>query len=106
MKIKAQIAADQCLCFRYVDSTIPLLSISEISSLYPSSVAVQPCLCRTWLETPMTGADDTAHMCKINTPIILDAEYAMFVVLAGITLRYTSCKQVCVMYTPLHPTFI
>ena len=54
----------------------------------------------------MTGADDTAHMCKINTPILLDAEYAMFVVLAGITLRYTSCKQVHEMYTPLHPTFI
>ena len=25
--------ADQCLCFRYIDSTIPLLSESEISSL-------------------------------------------------------------------------
>ena len=39
--------ADQRLCFRYADSTIPLLSNSEISSLYPSSVAVQPGLCRT-----------------------------------------------------------
>ena len=37
--------ADQRLCFRYTDSTIPLLSISEISSPYPSSVAVQPGLC-------------------------------------------------------------
>ena len=34
--------ADQRLCFRYTDSTIPLLPKSEISSLYPSSVAVQP----------------------------------------------------------------
>ena len=34
--------ADQCLCFRYIDSEIPLLSKSEISSLYPFSVAVQP----------------------------------------------------------------
>ena len=42
--------ADQRLCFRYIDSTIPLLSKSEISSLYPSSVAVQPGLCRTWSE--------------------------------------------------------
>ena len=25
--------ADQCLCFRFIDSTIPLLSKSEISSL-------------------------------------------------------------------------
>ena len=44
--------ADQRLCFRYTDSTIPLLPNSEISSLYPSSVAVQPGLCGTWSENP------------------------------------------------------
>ena len=43
--------ADQCLCFRYIDSTIPLLSKSEMSSLYPSSVAAQPGLWRTRSET-------------------------------------------------------
>ena len=43
--------ADQRLCFRFIDSAIPLLSTSEISSLYPSSVAVQPGLCRTRSET-------------------------------------------------------
>ena len=47
--------ADQRLCFRYKDSTIPLLPKSEISSLYPSSVAVQPGLCRIWSETLKTG---------------------------------------------------
>ena len=47
--------ADQRLCFRYTDSTIPLLSKSEISSLYPSSLIVQPGLCRTWSETPKTS---------------------------------------------------
>ena len=36
--------ADQRLCFRYIDSTIPLLSKSKISSLKPSSVAVQVCV--------------------------------------------------------------
>ena len=41
--------------FCYTDSTIPLLPKSEISSLQPSSVAVQPGLCRTRLETPKTG---------------------------------------------------
>ena len=39
--------ADQRLCFRYTDSTIPLLPKSEISNLKPSSVAVQPGLCRS-----------------------------------------------------------
>ena len=47
-------AADQRLCFRYTDSTIPLLHISEISSLKPSSVSAQPGLCRTLSETPKT----------------------------------------------------
>ena len=47
--------ADLRLCFRYRDSTIPLLLKSEISSFQPSSVAVQPGLCRTWSETPKTG---------------------------------------------------
>ena len=37
--------ADQRLCFCYIDSTIFLLSKYEISSLQPSSVAVQPGLC-------------------------------------------------------------
>ena len=34
--------AGQRLCFRYTDSTIPLLPKSEILSLLPSSVTVQP----------------------------------------------------------------
>ena len=34
--------ADQRLCFRYTDTTIPLLSKSEISSLWPSAVTAQP----------------------------------------------------------------
>ena len=47
--------ACQRLCFRYTDSTIPLLPNCKISSLQPSSVAVQPGLCRTWSETLKTG---------------------------------------------------
>ena len=34
--------ADQRLCFRYIDSTIPLLPKSEFSKLQLSSEAVQP----------------------------------------------------------------
>ena len=47
--------ADPRLCFRYTDSTIPLLPKSEISSLQPSSVVVQPGLCGTWSEILKTG---------------------------------------------------
>ena len=49
--------ADHHLWIRYMGSTIPLphlLPKSEISSLQPSSVVVQPSLCRTWSETPKT----------------------------------------------------
>ena len=46
--------ADQRLCFRYTDTTIPF-SKSEISSLWPSSVTAQPGLCGTWSETPKTS---------------------------------------------------
>ena len=42
--------ADQRLCFRYTDSTIPLLLKSESASLWPASVTVQPGLCQTCSE--------------------------------------------------------
>ena len=47
--------ADQRLCFRYTDSTIPLLPKYEISNILSSSVAVQSGLCRTWSKIPKTG---------------------------------------------------
>ena len=47
--------ADQRLCFRYTDITIPLLPKYEISSILPSSLIVQPGLCGTWSETRKTG---------------------------------------------------
>ena len=59
--------ADQRLYFRYTDSTMPLLPKSDISSLYSSSVAVQPGLCRTWSETPKTGfSHNEANIVKIG----------------------------------------
>ena len=54
-QLRSNCAADKRLCFRYTDNTIPLPPKSEISSLYTSSVAVQPGLCWAWSETPKTG---------------------------------------------------
>ena len=45
--------ADQRLCFRYKDSTFPLLLKSEISSFLLFSVLVQAGLCRTCSETTL-----------------------------------------------------
>ena len=54
-QLRGKCEADQHLCFRHTDSTIHLLSKYEISSIQPSSVAVQPGLCGTWSETLKTG---------------------------------------------------
>ena len=45
---KGHCAADQHLCFRNIDTKIPLLRKCKITSIYSSSVAVQPGLCLTW----------------------------------------------------------
>ena len=49
-QLRINCGADQCLCFFYMDSKIPLLSKSKISSLLPSSETVQAGLCQTWSE--------------------------------------------------------
>ena len=46
--------ADKHLCFRYTDSTIPLLFKYKISSLQHYCVVLEPGLCWTWSETPKT----------------------------------------------------
>ena len=45
VQLRGYRAADQRLCFLYIDSTIPLLYKSEISSLQLSPVAEKPGLC-------------------------------------------------------------
>ena len=62
--------ADQRLCFRYTNSTTPLLPKSKISSLYPYSVIVQPGLCGTWSETPKTGFLKTRLICKLGNMLV------------------------------------
>ena len=51
--LRSNCEADQRLCFRYTDSTAPLLSESKISHLEPSSVFVQHGLCQTCSETTL-----------------------------------------------------
>ena len=61
--------ADQRLCFRYTDSTFPLLLKSEISSFYLFSELVQAGLCRTWSEIPKTGFLASRLICHINSNV-------------------------------------
>ena len=56
-------AQDLHLSFYYIDSAIPLLLKSQISSFKPFSVVVQPSFCRTWTETPEDRySHDGPHM--------------------------------------------
>ena len=63
-QLRGNRTADHRLCFHYTDSTIPLLSESEISSLQPFSVIAQPGLCQTWSETPKIGFLTTRLNCQ------------------------------------------
>ena len=54
-QLRSNCASDQRLCFRYIDRTIPLPYKFKFSSLWLSSVSVQPGWCRTWAEIPKTG---------------------------------------------------
>ena len=69
--------ADQRLCFRYSDRTIPLLLKSEISSFQLFSVLVQAGLCRTCSETTLlvfprggSNADLSGQKLKTNLSIL------------------------------------
>ena len=55
---------DQCLCFRYTDSTMPLLPKYKISRLKLYSGIAKPGLCPTWLETLSEAqfSDIVAHI--------------------------------------------
>ena len=55
------LTADKHICFHYIDNTIHLIPKTEILRLWPFSVAVQPGLCWTWLETLKTGLLATWH---------------------------------------------
>ena len=59
--------ADQRLCFRFTDSTNPLLPKFEILSLLASSVTAQPGMCRTRSETP---EDRFSHVAARMKPVV------------------------------------
>ena len=68
----ASAQSDQHLCFRCLDSIIPLVSISEISSLYLASVAAQAGLSLPWSQAPKTGFLVMRHIFQhVSTAMIL-----------------------------------
>ena len=69
--------ADHRLCFRYMDSTIPLLLKSEISSFCPASVTAQPDLCWTFSETTLLVSSQVGsfhYLCR-NTGFLASISF-------------------------------
>ena len=69
-QLRDNCAADLSLSLRYIDSTIPLLPKSKISSLKLSFVAVQAGLCQICLETLNTGFLATPLVCLLGSLIV------------------------------------
>ena len=87
--------ANQRLCFRYIDSTIPLLPKSETSSPCSSSVVAQPGLCWTWSKTPKTGFSHVvAQMSSLSSLLLSPTIGLAPVKLMGI---YCSSKSALAM---------
>ena len=90
-KLRGKCEADQRLCFRYTDSTIPLLPKSGISILQPSSVVVQPGLCQTWSETPTTVFSQRGSYIISNTHFICSSAYLLSSVVFFSKKSFISC---------------
>ena len=82
---------DQRLCFRYVDSTLPLLPKSEM----PYSIIVQPGLCTTWSKTrrpvfSRRGSYVACHCLASFSHCFLAAQRKLCQLQLA---RYSKCKQ-------------
>ena len=67
--------ADQRLCFRYRNSSIPPLFLPKIFRLLLSSVTVQASLCQTWLETQIVGFSRVTAQINIEVPGFSGKQY-------------------------------
>ena len=79
---------------RYLDSMIPQVYISEISSLHLASVAAQAGLCLTWSQTPKTGLLVTGLNLFVtfyagqHTPLLSPVDFHWFLQFCYITLKF------------------
>ena len=83
-QLRSNCKADQHLCFRYMDSTIPLLFISKISSILLFSMTVQ-----AWSETPKTSF--LASRLSVNNLFTRDAANLLQ---SRLTKHHTTCDKI------------
>ena len=78
-QLRSNCAADQLLCFHYIDSIVLLLSVSK--KLKPSYMAAQPDLCWTCLETGSSVPKIGFLMLRLK---IQHANFSFFSLLYGL----------------------
>ena len=74
---------------RCLDSIIPLVSISEISSLYIASVAAQASLSLPWSQTPKTGSNVLQSLATVDCCFSHRHEFLM---------QKLDCEKCCVIH--------
>ena len=91
-KTKAQNrAADLCLCFRFIDSTVPLLPKSEISSLYKTGFLMMWLIIHHYMSLvvrkPVLGVSDQVRH-KLGCAVTEDGKRLEISHIAGISLGF------------------
>ena len=96
----ASAQSDQRLFVRCLDSIIPLVSITEISSLYVASVAEQSGLSLTWSETP--GEDrfsrDEAQILHTFGPALFSYALAINSAVTTVVSAYSAHQRIWVEF--------
>ena len=108
-QLRSNCAADQRLCFRYTDSTIPLLPRSEFSSLIRifKSLAIF-CGCTAWFVSDLVGnpedrfSQNEAHITATNIYKLQHCQiFKMLNLLATgrtLLLRVRCCGMLCFVF--------
>ena len=85
---------DQRLCFRYKDSTIPLLSKAEISSPLPFSVAEQPGLCQTWSESTLLVFSHRGSNIHIHFVLVFNTLFCFVLFFSFLFQQYSTVSKI------------
>ena len=96
-QLSSNCTADQRFCFRCIDSTAPLISKSEISSLQLSSVVLQQGLCQTWSETTKTGFVVTRLILTLRTAALVTETERLMKNIVFTKSKYNElcCEETC-----------
>ena len=88
-QLRSNCSADQRLCFHYIDSTTPLLSKSEISSLFSSCTA--QFVSHLVVNSEDRFSRDGAHFIQSATYFVFVSFFSVFAKLVFLAIYVTKC---------------